>query len=84
MWYLWLLLGSVVGSVSMCLFYIFRFRRAQLGTLTRSRVDPEKEKYILDIDNASILHTLSKKRYIILKVKTDALETIDPANLSQK
>lgn len=62
MW-LWLVLGTVVGSLISCIIF---YTQSGHGTLKIDRTNPVKELYSLELGS---LDDLPKKKRIVLKIK---------------
>lgn len=71
MWYLWLILGVIIGAV---VTIIVMCKLTTYGTLKIDHSDPEKDIYRFDVDD---IDKLSKKKRVVLYVDNHA-------NLSQK
>lgn len=66
MWYLWLLLGVLVGSViTVCVCLL----KSSIGVLRIDCSNPEKDTYRFDLKD---IDKLSKKKLIVLKVDNKA------------
>lgn len=71
MWYIWFLIGLIIGAIVVSIFYRFR---SSVGTLLIDHSNPEKDVYRLDVGD---FDALSTKKRVLLKID-------NAADLSQK
>lgn len=69
MWYLWFLIGVIVGVILTTIIYVLVHHKRTIGVLQIDRTNPEKDVYRFDIKD---FDALTKKKHIIMKVNNDA------------
>ena len=69
MWYLWFLIGVLVGAIITTVICVIFYCRRSVGVLQIDQTNPEKDVYRFDIKD---FDALSKKKRIIMKVNNDA------------